>query len=341
MQCPACAAALPEDDLFCESCGQMLDPAHPLAQAQPERCSCGAPAADADEDGFCPRCGHRVRRPASDHMEQALTPGFAAVTDRGLRHERNEDRFAIFQSGELRVLVVCDGVSATRQSEIASSAVAEGILESLSSSLHTGAPQDPESALRTAVAAGAAELAARSPRRPPDNPPSTTAVAALVADNEATIAWVGDSRAYWIDAHGASALTRDHSWLNAVVAAGEMSPEQAERSPQAHAITRWIGVDAGESAQPDLVRVPLTPPGILLLCTDGLWNYAPSSEAMAQLFEQAQAAEADALGIARRLVQFALDRGGQDNITVALLRLPQPAAPQPAAPDQAPTEPPA
>ncbi|WP_142988465.1 PP2C family protein-serine/threonine phosphatase [Granulicella rosea] len=299
----------------------------PPAAAPAAGCTCGASADEADEDGFCLRCGRRVVRPASDHVEEALSPVFAAVSDRGIRHDRNEDRFGMLQSGAWRVMAVCDGVSATRKSEIASAAVSEGLVRSLGDAVKGGVA-DPELAMRQAIAAGAANLATRTPRDERENPPSTTVVAALVRTSETglevAIGWIGDSRAYWIDASGATPLTVDHSWLNEVVASGEMSAAAAAAAPQAHAITRWIGADAEPNLKADIVRRSFTGAGTLLLCTDGLWNYASAENALAKLVHEGAATGEDALATARRLVQFANERGGQDNITVALLHLSQP-----------------
>jgi serine/threonine protein phosphatase PrpC len=343
MLCPACVAEMPDEDLFCENCGLKLG--EPVAR--PQGCVCGAAAGETDEDGFCLTCGRRVRHASStdeaqarqpdptDHVEQALSPAFAAVSDRGLRHAKNEDRFGIFETAGRYAVVVCDGVSTSRNAEIASTAVAEGVLESLSASMRTvksGEALDSAAAIREAISAGAARLAGlplqSGPDNKDDNPPSTTVVAALVANGWATIAWLGDSRAYWIDPSGSSGsvsalqLTQDHSWLSAVVASGEMTAEQAAKSPKAHAISRWIGRDACGEFEIDVIRHSLAEAsnGILLLCTDGLWNYFPTPEAMAGIVRNASREDQDALTIARDLVQLANRRGGHDNITAGVLR---------------------
>jgi serine/threonine protein phosphatase PrpC len=316
MQCPLCAEALPDDDVFCETCGARIGSA-----GVPAVCACGAPESEIDEDGFCMRCGHRARCPAADHMETQLSAVCAAVSDRGLRHDRNEDRFAIHEAGGGYALVVCDGVSASRESELASSAVSERVSECLAGVLKQGGIADAEAAMRGAVAAGEASLTALPARGADDNPPSTTLVAALVADGHVTVGWVGDSRAYWIGADGeARQLTSDHSWMNEVVSAGEMTLEAAAKSPQAHAITHWLGADAGENAAADAARFALTEPGILLLCTDGLWNYAQPPEEMARIVREATGSGRDPLAAARHLIEFAIAQGGQDNITAIVLR---------------------
>jgi serine/threonine protein phosphatase PrpC len=324
MQCAECSTDLPEDDVFCEECGARLPgttPPPPIADAA---CKCGAPANEIGEDGYCNRCGRLARRPESDHIEIALSPDCAAVCDRGVRHPRNEDRVALEQAGNGYALVVCDGVSSSRESELASSTVSTSVTQSLAhvlnGALNTGAGHDPESAMRQAIAAAGALLAEHPPRRAGDNPPSTTVAAAMVADGEVTIGWVGDSRVYWIDAGGARQLTTDHSWMNDVISSGMMTAEQALKAPEAHGITRWLGADAGENATPDIVRLRLAPPGTLLVCSDGLWNYAQEPETMARLVNDAVAGSPDALEAARKLVEFANAQGGQDNVTAIVLR---------------------
>jgi serine/threonine protein phosphatase PrpC len=238
-----------------------------------------------------------------DHFERVVSPAFAGITDRGLRHHRNEDFFAIDSIGNSHVMVVCDGVSSTSEADKASEAAAGAIFRSLVQS----------ASLREAVAKGQTAVAALA------GEPATTVVAAIVREKRANIAWVGDSRAYWIAKENSQQLTVDDSWLNDVVSSGEMSEEEALQSGQAHAITRWLGVDAApDDCAPSLAEFDIPGPGYLLLCSDGLWNYASEAAAVAELIF---AGDRDALGVVRSLVEFANSKGGQDNITAVLLAL--------------------
>ena len=251
-----------------------------------------------------------------------------------MKHLKNEDRFGIFEAGSSRVLVVCDGVSTSRNAEVASSEVSQGILESLAGDLRAADADgiaDSAVAVRRAIVAGAVRLAASEHLKNGEDNLSLDNWSSRLCLREwkATIGWLGDSRAYWIEfspdqAGPATALTltRDHSWLNDVVGAHELTPEQAAKSPQAHAITRWIGSDAGDELEIDIVRhpIPANASGALLLCTDGLWNYFPTPEAMAEIVHDASRNGADALSIARQLVELANRRGGHDNITAAVLQ---------------------
>ena len=108
-------------------------------------------------------------------------------------------------------------------------------------------------------------------------------------------------------------MTHDHSWINDVVDAGEMTEAEASVAPGAHAITRCLGAietdaEEGAATRPSLLRFPLPGPGRLLLCTDGLWNYAPHAHDIIALLQQAPM-EADATTLARILVAFANAQG--------------------------------
>ena len=303
MECSNCTATVPDDDAFCEECGK------PLAdEGASARCTCGALVEDADEEGFCGMCGRRVRPRESDHIEAELSPLLAAVSDKGHRHDRNEDRFAIRRFDARVALAVCDGVSTSTESELASSLAADTFVEAIGNGI----------ALCDAMRQAANAVAALAPRD--GNASSTTAVGAVVAGGSIEVAWTGDSRAYWIDADGATPLTSDHSWLNEVVIAGQMTEHEANRDRRAHAITRWFGADAGEDAACDARTFEIPGPGALLLCSDGLWNYAPQPADIAQLYANLPAS-VNALERCRALVEYANEQGGQDNITVALLQI--------------------
>lgn len=300
--CPQCTAEAPLDDRFCEECGAHLGgPAAESAAAECAKCGAGPDAVDAD--GFCSACGFRRLAPARDHFERAVSPGFAGITDRGLRHHRNEDFFMMDSVGDDYVMVVCDGVSSTSEAERGSEAAADAVFRCLVQ----------KESLTDAVAQAQSAVAAI------DGDPATTVVAAVVSEGKGRIASVGDSRAYWIAKEGSRQLTSDDSWINDVVSAGEMTEEEALTSSQAHAITKWLGADAEPAdCAASLVEFDIPGPGYLLLCSDGLWNYVPDAAAMAELV---YAKERDAVEIARRLVDFANEKGGQDNITAVLLAL--------------------
>ncbi|MGD9483041.1 PP2C family serine/threonine-protein phosphatase [Streptomyces sp. TRM70308] len=260
-------------------------------------------------------------------MEQEL-PGVAAASDRGLRHHRNEDAFTLTTARlpgsavPAVVAVVCDGVSSSSRPDEASAAAAAAARDTLLDALPRGVqpPHAMHEALGTAARAVAALADAR--RDGGQNAPACTIVGSVVAGDMFTVGWIGDSRAYWVPedrSAPAARLTEDDSWAAQMVAAGLMSEADAFADPRAHAITGWLGADA-EEFDPHTASFQPGEPGVVVVCTDGLWNYAESAR------EMADAVPADArrhpLPAARHLVDHALRGGGHDNVTVAVIPFP-------------------
>ncbi|MDI6408123.1 PP2C family serine/threonine-protein phosphatase [Streptomyces albus] len=288
--------------------------------------ACGTGA--IDDDGYCRHCGHKQPRDR-DHMESELGT-VAAASDRGLRHHRNEDFYAIAetttpQGAPATVAVVCDGVSSATRPDDASAAAAEAASTALCTALPDG--RHPQEAMHEALVAAAEAvdaLAADTPPEPSKNAPACTVVSALCADGVLTVGWIGDSRAYWVPDDRSAApvrLTEDDSWAAQMVAAGLMNEAEAYADPRAHAITGWLGADAYE-IDPHTASFRPEEAGVVVVCTDGLWNYAESAEEMAAALPPDAAARP--LQCARHLVGYALDGGGHDNVTVAVVPFPAP-----------------
>jgi serine/threonine protein phosphatase PrpC len=194
--------------------------------------------------------------------------------------------------------------------------------------LKNGAAADSLSAEAAALALAAADAVIATPiaERVNDGPASTIVIAlarenALSGAFDVGVAWVGDSRAYLIAANVPETfLTRDDSWATIKIESGELSREEAMRSPYAHAITQWLGMPRGDMVVHTKDAV-LTRGVSLLVCSDGLWNYADEPSALARAFTDAAKDAADAASICRALVAFANAAGGSDNITVGVLRV--------------------
>ncbi|WP_225657177.1 PP2C family protein-serine/threonine phosphatase, partial [Streptomyces pseudogriseolus] len=292
-------------------------------------------AGRVDDDGYCENCGHAQPR-ERDHMEQECGP-LAAVSDRGLRHHRNEDAFAVGTTtlpdgSPVSVAVVCDGVSSATRPDEASLAASGAANASLLDALPRGT--HPQQAMHEAILAASEAVNALADEQPAEarehapqqNAPACTIVGAVVTAGLLVVGWVGDSRAYWIPVDRSAPparLTEDDSWAAQMVAAGLMGEAEAYADHRAHAITGWLGADAYE-LEPHTAAFKPDRPGVVVVCTDGLWNYAESADEMAEAVPVD--ASARPLHAARVLVGHALDGGGHDNVTVALV--PFPAVPQ-------------
>ncbi len=328
-RCPQCRAGVRVTDRYCEECGRELaidravlpdrtvDPAAACAE-------CGATGFDAD--GYCVACGE-LRRPP-DRSEADLG-AVQLITDRGLVHARNEDAVAAAvlngEEGPTVVIAVCDGVSTSEDPQLAAEAGARGGVDTCLAALAADRPAE------EAVMAGLAAAfdAVRGVSRGVGHSPSCTYVSAVLRPSggtgefEITIANVGDSRAYWLSVDEARGmppsrrLSMDDSWAQALVTAGVMDEQAAMRDPRAHALVRWLGADAEhKAADTRISTVRVAGPGVLLLCSDGLWNYLSDPVGLAAIATVSQPRLA-----ARDLVEYALAGGGNDNITVALARV--------------------
>lgn len=280
-----------------------------------------------------PRPAHpgRAHVPGPPDRFEADLGAVALVTDRGVAHARNEDAVAAGVGvpapgrAPATVAVVCDGVSSSPNPQAASGTAARTGVDACLAALAEGRPDDEAATAGLAAAVAAVRAIAAID----GDSPSCTYVGAIVHDDGAgnatiTVANVGDSRAYWLvpgdtdhDAEPASRrLTFDDSWAQALVDAGAMDEAAAMNDPRAHTLLRWLGADYDQ--QPWSTRsvqsFRCAGPGVLLLCSDGLWNYLPDPVALAAI----ATAKPPALA-ARDLADYAVACGGGDNITVALV----------------------
>jgi serine/threonine protein phosphatase PrpC len=256
--------------------------------------------------------------------EPATTPFVAGATRVGRLREINEDAVAVGSTewgGVTRKLaVVCDGIASGAHGELASALAARAALDALVES----AGEDAEQALRRAVAIAHRAICegAIEPVEGKDSP-GTTFVAVIARDTSVDVAWVGDSRAYLIPPSPgpAETLTHDHSWVNLVVDAGDLSEEEARASRWAQMITRCVGPledpDPYKPPEPSLRSITVPPASLLVLCSDGLWSEYPGADGLAAVIAAAPTSEPS--GLAGWLVDRAGDDGAEDDITVAIV----------------------
>ena len=261
-------------------------------------------------------------------MAVQLSARAAALTDVGRRRRANEDWCGCLEprdDDERRrdgwLWVVADGVGAYGTGEEASRSAGEAILEAY----RRGHSHEPQARVQVAVEAGNRAVWERRReyvRRGQSRPVMSTVLAAAVVDDRAYLANVGDCRAYLIRDGIIRQLTQDHTWVGEQVAAGQLDPEQAREHPRRHMVTRSLG--QYETVQVDLHEQALEPADRLVLCSDGLTEHLRDSEIL-QIATSAPAQVAT-----RRLIDVANARGGEDNITAAVIEL-LPASPPPPA----------
>ena len=319
VRCPGCREVIRPEDLYCEACGAPIG--RPDGETGPGAVGRGSPGGPVDRDA-----GGDER----EHLEIAFDD-MAGMSDRGLRRARNEDAMALarIEGRGARVLVVCDGVSTSARPAQAAQAAAEATLRHLVAALGLG-QSNFEQAMKEAVNVaqgavcrvpyeqdGLGEGTDQEAQAEEQGPPATTLVAALLIEGRVTLGWVGDSRAYFVGPGEAWQLSHDDTWLEEVIQPHLVGEGGADVALRAHVLTRWLGSDQEGSPEVSITTFLLPAEGLLLLCSDGLWNYAPTPSQIRELVSGV-AADSSPLQLTRGLVDFARAAGGADNVTVAV-----------------------
>jgi PAS domain S-box-containing protein len=238
----------------------------------------------------------------------------AMLTDPGRHRTVNEDWCGSIAPDEedesphpVSVWVVADGVGGFGTGREASQIAVETVLRACSDLDEARA----EAQLREAIERANQELVRRSGQT--GRQYQSTMLAAVVIGNRAWFANVGDCRAYMLRSHSIVQLTRDHTWVAEQVALGRLRPEEAAGHPKSNVITRCLGQRA--SVRPDVVRETLRSQDRVVLCSDGLTRHVPDDDILRI------GASGEPPAAARRLIDLANQRGGTDNVTVAVVEL--------------------
>ena len=246
---------------------------------------------------------------------------FWAATDVGRQRKVNQDNFLVDK--RLRLFVVCDGMGGHAAGEVASAIGVQTVRDAVvaqSSLVERVQRDDGDPAARAAVCAllvRALEAASAKVFRAAQEDPAkrgmgTTCSALVLTKGWAFLAHVGDSRAYRLRGGRAKQLTQDHSLYNEMVKMGKIKPGEQDKLPNKNAVTRAIGIH--HEVEVDVQSFQVKPGDRFLLCSDGLSGYFEGNDHAGSMMR------GDSLkAIAQRCIQFALESGGKDNITVVLV----------------------
>lgn len=245
-------------------------------------------------------------------------------TDPGLVRAINEDAFGMvdletgrrwpggsattWSSGGAGVLLeVSDGVGGANAGEVASALSVEGVLEGMIQASKARRPDEP---MLRAVIERVSKRIHQAGQRPDRRGMGATLTAVLVQGRTAFVAQIGDSRAYVLRGRSLVQITHDQSYVQMLVDAGFMSPEEASASPRKNIILQVMGQ---KSVQVALGRMALRPGDRLLLCSDGLTNVLDDEK-----IREVASPPADLVRAATDLVERTRQRGAPDNVTVIL-----------------------
>ena len=247
---------------------------------------------------------------------------YKAVSDVGRKRKGNED--SLFVNPEQHLFVVADGMGGHAAGEIASKVAVESINEFV---CLTGGDEEitwpfgldenisyDGNRLKTAIRYANRKVLEATKEKSEYEGMATTVAAVLMDGDTANLGHVGDSRVYLVRDGEITQLTSDHSWVNEQIQSGVISPDQARTHPLRNVVTRALG--GKPDLQVDMQQHKAKAGDILLLCSDGLTTMI-TDEDIARVVREACG---DVEKAAQALVASANAKGGEDNITVLLIR---------------------
>jgi protein phosphatase len=247
---------------------------------------------------------------------------FKALSDVGRKRKGNED--SLYVNPEQKLFVVADGMGGHAAGEIASKVAVDAINEFV---CLTGGDEEitwpfgldenisyDGNRLKTAIRHANRRVLEATKEKSEYEGMATTVAAVLVDGDVANIGHVGDSRIYLLTPDEFTQLTSDHSWVNEQIQSGVISPDQARSHPLRNVVTRALGGRTDLAV--DMQTRKMNEGELLLLCSDGLTTMVADDEIEAVL----RAAQGDVEKGVQDLVGAANDHGGEDNITVVLVK---------------------
>ena len=238
-------------------------------------------------------------------------------SDIGRVRKTNQDAYRLHS--DVQLWVVADGMGGHAGGEIASQLTIDTIgpyVEDHRETTSSSTAKDREEVLKASFDAANRKIRNHAQEYPEFSGMGTTAVVLQISDKppwQATIAHVGDSRAYLIQPDTISLLTRDHSLVEEHIDLGLVTREEASTHPLRHVLTKGLGIESG--VESSVQTRPIQPTDKILLCSDGLTKMMSDEEIFEVLRQSGQSLQK----ACQNLIEKANRLGGEDNITVVLV----------------------
>lgn len=233
-------------------------------------------------------------------------------TDVGCKRKANEDWLDSFECENGLVAVVCDGMGGHVGGRIASHVAVDAIRKFLSSQYIP----NPKDAIVQACHAANAAILQRASEQPELTGMGSTCVMLIVRDGKVYMGSVGDSRIYLVRSKTIRQLTKDQSYVQMLVDAGQITQEQAEHHPRKNEITNALGLSGMQPAT--VLEDPINPEAgdCFVLCSDGLSGMVPDREIAKVVGNQMGMSQQERVNT---LIDKARRNGGLDNITCQIV----------------------
>ncbi len=241
---------------------------------------------------------------------------FAFESDKGKVRELNEDscKVIIGKNGVPDTFIIADGMGGHNSGEVASRIAVEFAQEYLQNNAESFTEEENIlSEIEKLMEAANSTVYQKSKESEENAGMGTTFVVTVIFNSKFYIGHVGDSRVYLIREGKIEQLTTDHSFIEELIKNGSLTREEAENHPKKNIITRALGCE--ENILIDTLSIGVNKNDTFVLCTDGLSNMLTGDEILSVI------ANNDDINVScGELVRLANEKGGEDNITVIIIK---------------------
>lgn len=249
------------------------------------------------------------------NLEGGVTLKIFQKTDIGKKRDENQDRvWSSELSEDAAVVVLCDGMGGENAGSYASQLTVDFMAQRIMKGFR---PEISRNSLRNLLITGInganSIVYSKSVQDITKAGMGTTCVAGIILDDRAYIVNVGDSRAYHIYGDNIQQITKDHTYMRKLIEDGHITERESLSHPERNTITRAVGAE--EFVTPDYFEIDLYDDSILLFSSDGLHSYGDDIT-IAEMIVNNPINKAPDL-----LINYALEQGGKDNITVCVVSL--------------------
>ncbi|QQZ07991.1 Stp1/IreP family PP2C-type Ser/Thr phosphatase [Heyndrickxia vini] len=236
-------------------------------------------------------------------------------TDKGKIRQRNEDNggFFVNSTGD-RLAIVADGMGGHNAGDVASKMTVDFFYNEWEKSSEIDTAESAEKWFSERVDKINKEILNHSRENTECEGMGTTLVAAICTNDFATIVNIGDSRCYIFNENGFKQITEDHSLVNELVKTGIITKEDAEHHPRKNLVLKALGTE--EKIEADIKTILIEEEDYLLLCSDGLSDKMTELQ-IKEILENGNTIEEKA----QTLIDLANENGGEDNITLILIKV--------------------
>ena len=242
---------------------------------------------------------------------------YYGVTDIGMKRTENQDRIYLPGStDEIMLFIVADGMGGANAGGTASRMAIEYARQAIIADLHLEIPierEQIEAIIRNAIINANKYVYGKSKENPEYTGMGTTLSIALIIKNKVYIGHVGDSRIYRIRKNIMRQLTKDHSYVQALVQDGSITKEEAEHHPQKNMLLKAVGCE--EEIEPDVMVKGFLKDDVLLMCSDGLTNMMDTKD----IYDEIVEGKKNLKKTCNSLINHSKINGGYDNISVILI----------------------